>query len=100
MAINVYISRVIALLGIKYSGRVYRNVNHDLGGASQPFAKITFDLEPCMTMLLEKLRTKKATNLWKIAVIFGNTWLKDALLNRLLLVATGTGRVQAIQTAT
>ena len=31
-------------------------MNHDLGGASQPFAKITLDPEPCMTMLLEKLQ--------------------------------------------
>ena len=35
-------------------------LNHDLGRArwvaSQPVAKITIDLEPCMTMLLEKLR--------------------------------------------
>ena len=34
-------------------------LNHDLGGArwvaSQPFTKITIDLEPCVTMLLEKL---------------------------------------------
>ena len=34
--------------------------NRDLGGvrrvASQPVAKITIDPEPCMTMLLEKLR--------------------------------------------
>ena len=35
-------------------------LNRDLGGvrrvASQPVAKITTDSEPCMTMLLEKLR--------------------------------------------
>ena len=36
--------------------------NRDLGGArrvaSQPFAKITIDPEPCMTMVLEKLHKK------------------------------------------
>ena len=51
------LSRVIALPSVKYSGRVETDV---LGGArrlaSQPFAKITIDPEPCMTMLLEKLR--------------------------------------------
>ena len=51
-------SRVIALPSVKYSGLV--EMNRDLGGArqiaSQPVAKITIDPEPCMTMLLEKLR--------------------------------------------
>ena len=45
------LSRVIALPSVKYDvlGRA-RQV------ASQPFTKITIDPEPCMTMLLEKLR--------------------------------------------
>ena len=55
--IYIYISRVITLPSLKYSGRVEADV---LGGtrrvASKPFAKITIDPEPCMTMLLEKLR--------------------------------------------
>ena len=56
--IYIYILlRIIALPSVKYSGRVEMDV---LGGvrqvASQPFLKITFDPESCMTMLLEKLR--------------------------------------------
>ena len=55
--ILIILSRVIALPSVKYSGREETDV---LGGArrfaSQPFAKITIDPEPCMTMLLEKLR--------------------------------------------
>ena len=56
----IYLLRVITL---QYSGRVEADVFElrlGLGGArqvaSQPAAKITIDLEPCMTMLLEKLR--------------------------------------------
>ena len=53
--------RVIALPSIKYSGRVKQMyLNRDLGGVRwvvrQPVTKITIDTEPCMTMLLEKLR--------------------------------------------
>ena len=48
---------IIALPSVKYSGRVETDV---LAGARrvarQPFAKITIDPEPCMTMLLEKLQ--------------------------------------------
>ena len=61
------ISRVIALPSVKYSGRVETDV---LGVArwlaSQPFAKITIDPEPCMTMLLEKLQ--KATGFCELAI--------------------------------
>ena len=57
MVYIILLSRVIALPSVKYSGRVETDV---LGGArrfaSQPFAKIIIDPEPCMTMLLEKLR--------------------------------------------
>ena len=56
----IYISRVIALPSVKYSGRVETDV---LGGArrlaSQPFAKITIDPEPCMTMHAAGEATKK-----------------------------------------
>ena len=52
--ICIPVLRVIALPSVKYSGRVEMDV---LGGArwvvSKPFAKITIDSEPCMTILLE-----------------------------------------------
>ena len=53
---------VIALPSVKYNCPVETDVfeSRDLGGArrvvSQPVAKITVDPEPCMAMLLEKLR--------------------------------------------
>ena len=56
------VSRVITLPSVKYNCPVETDVfeSCDLGGArrvaSQPVAKITIDTEPCMTMLLEKLR--------------------------------------------
>ena len=60
-------------VSVKYSGQVETDV---LGGVrrvvSQPFAKITIDSEPCMTMLLEKLR--KSDWSWKIAVSVCNIY--------------------------
>ena len=56
---TIYINtRVITLPSVKYNGQV--EMNRDLGGVrqvvSQPVVQITIDPEPCMTMLLEKLR--------------------------------------------
>ena len=60
--IFIHVSRVITLPSVKYNCPVETDVfeSRDLGGArrvaSQLIAKITIDPEPCMAMLLEKLR--------------------------------------------
>ena len=47
-----YLTRVIALPSVKYSGRVETDI---IGCIGRGETKITIDPEPCMTMLLEKL---------------------------------------------
>ena len=52
----LYPSRVIALLSVKYSGRVEMDVFKLQLRRGETITKITIDPEPCKTMLLEKLR--------------------------------------------